>query len=356
MSTALFSPLTLRELTLRNRIVVSPMCQYSSEDGFASDWHLVHLGSFAVGGASLVITEATAVSAEGRISPWDLGIWKDEHVEMLTRICSFISAQGAVPGTQLAHAGRKASMDVPWRGGKALSPNEGGWTDLVAPSAIPFSPKYHMPAAMSVADIKRVVEDFRMAAVRSLRAGFQVIELHGAHGYLMHEFLSPLSNTRSDEYGGSLDNRARFVLEVIDAVRSVWPGTLPVFLRVSATDGIDGGWGIEECEVLARMASEHGVDLIDCSSGGNVASVKIPTGPGYQVPFADRIKRHAGVPTGAVGLITEAAQANEIIERGQADVVVLARELLRDPHWPLRAARELGADVPWPVQYERAKL
>ena len=356
MSISLFSPLTLRELTLRNRIVVSPMCQYSSEDGFASDWHLVHLGSFAVGGASLVISEATAVTAEGRISPWDLGIWKDEHVEMLTRICAFITAQGSVPGIQLAHAGRKASMDVPWRGGKALSPEQGGWTDLIAPSALAFSPKYHMPAEMSVADIKRVVEDFRVAAIRALRAGFQVVELHGAHGYLMHEFLSPLSNTRKDEYGGSLENRARFVLEVIEAVRTVWPAHLPVFLRVSATDWTEGGWDVQECEVLSRLANEQGVDLIDCSSGGNVAGAKIPTGPGYQVPFAEQIKRSTGVPTGAVGLITEAVQANEIIVREQADVVVLARELLRDPHWPLRAARELGVDIPWPVQYERAKL
>jgi 2,4-dienoyl-CoA reductase-like NADH-dependent reductase (Old Yellow Enzyme family) len=355
MSAMLFEPLTLRSLTLRNRIVVSPMCQYSSVDGFASDWHLVHLGSRAVGGAALVIAEATAVSPEGRISPNDLGIWKDEHVEALLRVTRFIEAQGAFAGVQLAHAGRKASVDVGWRAGRALDESEGGWSPVLGPSAVPFSPRYQTPAAMTKDDIARVVDDFRAAAIRALAAGFRVIELHGAHGYLLHEFLSPVSNIRTDEYGGSFENRIRFSLEVTDAVRAVWPGELPLLFRVSATDYTEGGWDIEQSVALARVLVTRGVDLVDCSSGGNVSGATIPLSPGYQVPFAERVRRDASVPTGAVGLITEPRQANDILERGQADVVVLARELLRDPYWPLRAARELGADIEWPVQYQRAK-
>ncbi|MEP6989497.1 MAG: NADH:flavin oxidoreductase/NADH oxidase [bacterium] len=356
MSVALFSPFALRSLTLRNRIVVSPMCQYSSTDGFANDWHLVHLGGFAVGGAALVIAEATAVSPEGRISPFDLGIWKDEHVDMLSRIVRFVDGQGAIMGVQLAHAGRKASMDVPWRGGRMLTEADGGWLPVYAPSAEAFSPRYPMPVEMTVADIERIIGDFRSAALRARAAGFRVIELHGAHGYLVHEFLSPLSNTRSDEYGGSFENRARFALRVIDTLREVWPAELPLFLRISATDWSPGGWDISESIELARLAHAHGVDLVDVSTGGNVSGAQIPVGPGYQVPFASRVRREADVPTGAVGLITEPAQADGIVSRGDADVVILARALLRDPHWPLRAARALGVDVAWPSQYARAKL
>ncbi len=353
---SLFDPLTLRSLTLRNRIVVSPMCQYSCEDGFATDWHLVHLGSRAVGGSALVIAEATAVSPEGRISPVDLGIWRDEHVEMLSRITSFIHAQGAIAGIQLAHAGRKASVDVPWRGGRPLDESEGGWRPVLAPSAVAFSSRTQVPEALDHGGIARVVGDFRSAAERSLAAGFRVIELHGAHGYLLHEFLSPVSNVRKDEYGGSFENRIRFTLEVVDAVREVWPAELPLLVRISATDWHDGGWDLEQSVRLARILMEHGVDLVDCSTGGNVAGAKIPVGPSYQVPFAERIRREAGVLTGAVGMITESRQAEEIIAREQADVVILARELLRDPYWPLRAARELGVDVTWPDQYLRAKV
>ncbi|MDB4913203.1 MAG: oxidoreductase [Gemmatimonadetes bacterium] len=356
MTAMLFDPYSIRGVTLRNRIVVSPMCQYSSVDGFATDWHLVHLGSRAVGGASLVIAEASAVSPEGRISPYDLGIWKDEHIEGLLRATRFVHAQGAVAGIQLAHAGRKASVDVPWRAGRALDASEGGWTPLYAPNAIAFSPRYQTPVAMTTADIARVAGDFKAAAVRAHAAGFRVIELHGAHGYLLHEFLSPTSNQRTDEYGGSFENRARFSLEVVDAVRSVWPDGLPLFFRISATDYTPGGWDVEQSVALAKVLATRGVDLVDCSSGGNVSGATIPLAPGYQVPFAEQVRREAGVPTGAVGLITEPHQANGIIASGQADVVVLARELLRDPYWPLRAARELGADVTWPEQYQRARL
>ena len=356
MTAGLFEPLSIRSLTLRNRIVVSPMCQYSSVDGFANDWHLVHLGSRAVGGASAVIAEATAVSPEGRISPHDLGIWKDEHVTFLARITAFIRAQGAVAGVQLAHAGRKASMDVPWRGGRALDESEGGWRPVYAPSALAFSSRTQQPVEMAPADIERAIGDFRRGAERALAAGFQVVELHGAHGYLLHEFLSPISNTRTDEYGGSFENRCRFVLQVVDAVRDVWPGHLPLFMRLSATDYTDGGWDIEQTVELSRILGTHGVDLVDASSGGNVAGATIPVGPGYQVQFAERIRRDAGVATGAVGLITDPHQADEIIRSGKADLVILARQLLRDPHWPLHAASVLGADVAWPPQYERAKL
>ena len=356
MTTTLFTPLALRSVTLRNRILVSPMCQYSSEDGFATDWHLVHLGSRAVGGAAAVIAEATAVSPEGRISPHDLGIWKDEHIDGLRRITQFIGEHGSVPGIQLAHAGRKASVDVPWRGGRALDVTEGGWRPLFAPSAEAFSSRTPMPVEMTTGDIARIIDDFTLAAKRALAAGFKIIELHGAHGYLLHEFLSPLSNKRADEYGGSFENRIRFALETVDAVRNVWPDELPLLVRLSSTDWTEGGWDIAQSTALARILREHGVDLIDASSGGNVVGAQIPLGPGYQVAFAEAIRRDAGIATGAVGLITESHQADDIIRSGKADVVILARELLRDPYWPLRAARELGVKVAWPSQYQRAEV
>ena len=356
MTATLFTPFAVRSVTLRNRILVSPMCQYSSTDGFATDWHLVHLGSRAVGGAAAVMVEATAVSPEGRISPHDLGIWKDAHIEALRRVTRFIAEQGSVPGIQLAHAGRKASVDAPWRGGRTLDASEGGWRPLYAPSAEAFSSRTPVPVEMSTGDIERIIGDFAHAAARALSAGFQVIELHAAHGYLLHEFLSPLSNRRTDTYGGSFENRIRFTLETIDAVRQVWPDDLPLFVRLSSTDWTDGGWDIAQSTELSRILHGRGVDLVDASSGGNVAGAKIPVGPGYQVAFAEAIRRNAGIPTGAVGLITDPHQADEIIRRGKADVVILARELLRDPNWPLRAARELGVKVKWPEQYQRAEL
>jgi len=356
MTDTLFSPLALRDVTLRNRIVVSPMCEYSSIDGFADDWHFVHLGSRAVGGAGLVFTEATAVTPDGRISPDDLGIWKDAHIDFLARITSFVSQQGAVPGIQLAHAGRKASTASPWKGHKPIDALEGGWSPVVAPSAIPFAAGYQTPHALDIAGIQDIVRSFADGARRALHAGFRVLEIHGAHGYLIHEFLSPLSNARTDSYGGSFDNRTRFLREIIEGVRGVWPGRLPLFLRISATDWVDGGWDAEHSVALARMVAPLGVDLIDCSTGGNVPGAHVPVGPGYQVPFAERVKRESGVRTGAVGLITRATQADDIIRDGKADVVILAREELRDPYFPLRAARELGIDIPWPRQYERAKM
>jgi 2,4-dienoyl-CoA reductase-like NADH-dependent reductase (Old Yellow Enzyme family) len=347
----LFDPLPLRALTLCNRIFVSPMCEYSSEDGFANDWHFVHLGSRAVGGAALVMTEATAVTPEGRISPQDLGIWNDAHIDMLARIVRFVHAQKRAAGMQLAHAGRKGSTRRPWEGTGAV--DTGGWVP-VAPGEAPFAPGYPTPKALTIDEIAQVTRAFAVAARRALAAGFDVVEVHAAHGYLLHEFLSPVSNTRTDAYGGSFDHRIRFCLEVVDAVRAVWPGHLPVFVRISATDWVDGGWDIEQSIELARRLAPRGVDLIDCSSGGNVASAKIPIGPGYQVSFAERIRREAGIATGAVGLITESAQANAIVAEGRADCVFLARELLRDPYWPLRAARELGIEMDWPAQYLRA--
>jgi len=355
MAATLFSPLTLRGITLKNRIVVSPMCEYSSIDGFANDWHLVHLGSRAVGGAALVFTEATAVTAEGRISPGDLGIWKDAHVERLARITSFIREHGSVPGMQLAHAGRKASTARPWDGGAPLGIAQGGWSPIVAPSAIPFDAGYQTPAALDLPGIQGIVTAFADAARRALVADFKVIELHGAHGYLINEFLSPLTNVRTDDYGGSFENRTRLLREIIEAVRDEWPDRLPIFLRISASDWTEGGWDIEQSVELARIVAPLGVDLIDCSSGGNNPKVRIPLGPGYQVPFAERVRRDSGVPTGAVGLITTAPQAEEIVRSGKADVVLLAREELRDPYFPLHAAKELGADVEWPKQYLRAK-
>jgi 2,4-dienoyl-CoA reductase-like NADH-dependent reductase (Old Yellow Enzyme family) len=351
---ALFDPLTIRGLTFANRVFVSPMCQYSSENGFANDWHFVHLGSRAVGGAGLVLTEATAVLPEGRISPQDLGIWEDGHIEMLTKIVTFIHEQGSVAGMQLAHAGRKASTSRPWEGHDAVPESQGGWTKVVAPSAIPFSDTYPMPQALTLDGIKEIVDAFAATARRACQAGFRVVEIHAAHGYLIHEFLSPLSNKREDEYGGSFENRTRLCREVVAAVRSAWPKELPMFIRISATDWVEGGWTVEESVRLAGALKEMGVDLIDCSSGGNALHAKIPVGPGYQTQFAERIRREAGIMTGAVGMITEPAQAEHIIRTGQADAVIMAREFLRDPYWPLRAARELDQSIAWPVQYLRA--
>jgi 2,4-dienoyl-CoA reductase-like NADH-dependent reductase (Old Yellow Enzyme family) len=350
----LFDPITFRDLTLNNRIVVSPMCQYSSVDGFANDWHFVHLATRAVGGAGLVFTEATAVTAEGRISPDDLGIWDDAHVSALSHIVHFVQGQGSAAGIQLAHAGRKGSTYPPgaFHSG-AIPDSEGGWQP-VAPSDLRFADNFPVPRAMTSHDIVDVTAAFRRAAERAQQAGFDVIEIHAAHGYLIHEFLSPLCNTRTDSYGGSFDNRVRFCLEIVEAVRAVWPQRLPVFVRVSATDWAPGGWDIEQTVELARRLGGLGVALIDCSSGGMVAHQTIPLGPGYQVPFAERIRRDAAIATGAVGLITTPTQANEILQQEQADCVVLAREMLRDPYWPLRAARELGHAVPWPSQYLRA--
>jgi 2,4-dienoyl-CoA reductase-like NADH-dependent reductase (Old Yellow Enzyme family) len=350
----LFTPLQLRGITLKNRIVVSPMCQYSANDGFANDWHLVHLGSRAVGGAGLVFTEATAVTPEGRISPQDLGIWKDEHIDFLKRIATFIEAQGSVPGIQLAHAGRKSSLTEPWNGDRQLAATEGGWTSL-APSAIPFSADRNTPEELSIDGIERIITAFRDAAHRALSARFRVIELHGAHGYLINEFLSPVSNTRTDEYGGSFDNRIRFLLRCIAAIRSVWPAAYPLFLRISATDWVADGWTAQDSARLAPIVKEAGVDLIDCSSGGNASDAIIVAKPGYQVPFA-AILRETGIPTGAVGIIVTAQQAEDILTSGQADLIFMARELLRDPYFPLHAAGTLGyEEMPWPVQYERAK-
>jgi 2,4-dienoyl-CoA reductase-like NADH-dependent reductase (Old Yellow Enzyme family) len=348
---SLFDPFQLRSLEFHNRVFVSPMCQYSSEDGRASDWHFVHLASRAVGGAGLVFTEAAAVTPEGRISPQDLGIWKDEHGEVLARITAFVRSQRRAVGIQLAHAGRKGSTRRPWEGSGSVE--EGGWQP-VAPTAQPFAPNFPVPAALDAAGIAAIVSAFRDAASRALLAGFEVVEVHAAHGYLIHEFLSPLTNTRDDEYGGSFDRRIRFCLEVVDAVRSVWPESLPVFVRISATDWVEDGWDIEQSIELARRLRTRGVDLIDCSSGGLVPAAAIPVGPSYQVPFAARIKREAAMATGAVGLITTPPQADAIVRSGEADCVLLAREMLRDPYWPLRAARELGRSIDWPPQYLRA--
>lgn len=349
----LFDELTIRELTLRNRIVVSPMCQYSSEDGFATDWHLVHLGSRAIGGASVVFTEAAAVSAEGRISPQDLGIYKDQHIEQLARITRFLREQGTIPGIQLAHAGRKGSTVRPWEGSGAVPESKGGWKP-VAPSAVPFSEAYAKPIALDENGIRGVVKSFANAAQRALEAGFQVIEIHSAHGYLLHEFLSPISNTRTDSYGGSLENRCRLLCEVVAAIRRVWPEGFPLFVRISATDWIEGGWDIDQSVELAKKIGPLGVDLIDCSSGGIAPGANIPIRPGYQVPFAQEIRYETKIMTGAVGLITSARQADTILREENADIVILAREFLRQPYWPLQVASELGFAVPWPVQYLRA--
>jgi 2,4-dienoyl-CoA reductase-like NADH-dependent reductase (Old Yellow Enzyme family) len=347
----LFDRARFGDIELRNRIVVSPMCEYSADAGIPNDWHFVHLGSRAVGGAGLVFTEATSVSPEGRISPADTGLWNDEQQAAWHRIAAFVAAQGAAPGIQLAHAGRKGSTDVPWRGGKALT--SGAWTP-VAPSAVAFDSDYPMPAALDAVGIQKVVADFASSATRAREAGFAVIEIHAAHGYLLHEFLSPLANKRNDEYGGSLESRARLLRQVVAAVRKEWPVPRPLFVRVSATDWVEGGWDIDECVELARMLKSDGVNLIDCSSGGMSPHAKIPTGPGYQVPFAARIRREAGIATGAVGLITEARQAQEILDRGDADVIIMAREFLRDPYFARRAAKELDVKIAAPLQYQRA--
>jgi 2,4-dienoyl-CoA reductase-like NADH-dependent reductase (Old Yellow Enzyme family) len=329
------------------------MCQYSSVDGFANDWHLVHLGSRAVGGAGLVLTEATAVAPRAELHLQTLGIWKDEHIEFLRRIVTFISRNGAVPGMQLAHAGRKASVTEPWNGGTPVHSEDGGWQTL-APSAVPFTNQSLVPRAMSIQEINKLISDFRAAAARALTAGFQVLEIHAAHGYLINEFMSPLSNSRTDEYGGSFENRTRLLLQVIRAVRDVWPAEFPLFVRISASDWTEGGWTLDDSVALAGILQQQEVDLIDCSSGG-VVLANIPAAPGYQVPFAETIRKETGMPTGAVGIIISASQAEEVISGGKADLVIMARELLRDPYFPLRAAAELGEEVIWPVQYERAK-
>jgi 2,4-dienoyl-CoA reductase-like NADH-dependent reductase (Old Yellow Enzyme family) len=350
----LFSPFELRSITFRNRIFVSPMCQYSSHDGLANSWHLVHLGSRAVGGAGLVMVEATAVSPEGRITPYDCGIWSESHVDAFIPIARFLTEQGAVPGIQLAHAGRKGSCAVPWQGGAPLDVTSGGWQPL-APSAIPFDTGHPLPHAVTLEEMDLVEGQFRAGARRSLAAGFKVVEVHMAHGYLLHEFLSPLVNQRSDNYGGSLENRLRFPLRVVEAVREEWPEELPLFVRISATDWISGGWDIDQSITLARLLKERGVDLIDCSSGFAVPNEKVPFGPGFQVPFAAKVRTEAGIASGAVGFIIEPAQAEQIVANGQADAVFLARQMLRDPYWPLHAAKALHVEVSWPNQYLRAK-
>jgi 2,4-dienoyl-CoA reductase-like NADH-dependent reductase (Old Yellow Enzyme family) len=350
----LFDPLTIRDLKFATRVFVSPMCEYSSRDGYANDWHFVHLGCRAVGGAGLVLTEATAVLPEGRISPQDLGIWSDKHIEPLARIVRFIHEQGSAAGMQLAHAGRKASTRRPWEGQGTVPETEGGWKKVVAPSALAFADNYPVPQALTPDGIQEIIAAFAAAARRACEAGFRVIEIHGAHGYLIHEFLSPLSNRREDTYGGSFENRTRLCREIVAAVRSSWPKGAPLFVRISATDWVDGGWNIEESIELARRLKEIGVDLIDCSSGGSVPHANIPVGPGYQTPFAQRIRREAKILTGAVGMITSPVQAEHIVGTEQADAVVIAREFLRDPYWPLRAARELEQSISWPVQYLRA--
>lgn len=351
----LLSPLTIRGVTLRNRVVMSPMCQYSAEEGLSNDWHLVHLGSRAVGGTALILVEATAVTRDGRISPVDLGIWSDAHVEPLARITRFVESQGAVAGIQLAHAGRKASTVPPWQGGRPLTPEEGGWS-VAAPSPIPFREGGPVPVPLDEAGIDEVVDAFETATRRALAAGFRVIEIHAAHGYLLHQFLSPLSNHRDDRYGGGLENRMRLTLRVAERVRGAMPEELPLFVRISATDWAEeGGWDVEQSVELAKRLREAGADLIDVSSGGTLAKVSIPAGPGYQVPFARRIRHEAGILTGAVGLIREPGQAAEIISNGDADVVLLARELLRNPYWVFRAQREMGEPAALPVQYERAR-
>lgn len=350
----LFQPIKIRDIELKNRIVVSPMCQYSSEDGFANDWHLVHLGSRAVGGAGLVFLEATAVSPQGRITPSDMGIWKDEHIDFLKRINTFIETHGSVAGIQLAHAGRKASHHVPWKGSAALTLNEGAW-QTISPSAVGYKETDPVPKEMSLEDIKQTIHDFNAATIRAVKAGFKIIEIHAAHGYLINEFLSPLSNFRKDNYGGSFENRIRFLLEITEAIRKVLPAEYPLFVRISATDWVEGGWTEDDSVALANILKANGVDVIDCSTGGNISTQKITPAPLYQVPFAQKIKAQTGILTGAVGMITTAQQAEEILEKKQADLILLARQLLRDPYFPLHAARDLHTDIIWPEQYDRAK-
>ena len=350
----LFTPFKLRELELKNRIVVSPMCQYSADGGIPNNWHLVNYGSRAVGGAALVMVEATAVCPEGRITPWCTGIWSDRHTAAFRPITDFIRAQDAIPGIQIAHAGRKASCTQPWAGSQYIPIGAGGW-QTVAPSAISFSPAHGTPHALSIEEIDSIVELFAEAACRALAAGFEVAEVHCAHGYLLNEFLSPLANRRDDEYGGSLENRCRLPLRVAKTIRDLWPAQWPVFVRISATDWVEGGWDLAQSIQFGKWLRDIGIDLIDCSTGGMLPDVTIPAGPGFQVPFAAGVRKEAGIATGAVGIITEPEQAERILANGEADAIFLARELLRDPYWPLRAARELGVDVAWPNQYARAK-
>lgn len=350
----LFHPLTLRGLTFRNRVALAPMCQYSARDGLANDWHLVHLGARALGGAGLVLAEATAVRPEGRISPGDLGLWRDEQVEPLARVVRFIREHGAVAGVQLGHAGWKASTARPWDGKHPVGPAEGGWAPVRGPDPRPFAEGYPSPDPLNEVGLAQVVEAFSGSARRAREAGFQMVEIHGAHGYLLHSFLSPVSNQRDDAYGGSFENRTRLLREVVTAVREEWPPELPLFLRLSCTDWVEGGWTLDDSVELARLVMPLGVDLVDCSSGGISTSAPAPSEPGFQIPFAERIRKEAGIRTGAVGLITEPEQADEVIREGRADIVFLGRQLLREPHWPLRAARELGQEVAWPLQYLRA--
>jgi len=350
----LFSPLLIKDVVLKNRVVVSPMCQYSAVDGFANDWHLVHLGSRSVGGAALIIQEATAISPEGRITPSDAGLYREEHIEKWHSIVSFIHQQGAVAGIQLAHAGRKASCAIPWKGGKQLIPKDGGW-QTVAPSTIAFNLEDAAPSGLDSEGIQKIVDDFKMAAQRSLRVGYKVLEIHAAHGYLIHQFLSPLSNHRTDNYGGTFENRIRLLLEVVEAVQTQWPKNLPLFVRISATDWVDKGWNISEAVKLSAILKTSGVDLIDCSSGGLVPYAKIPWGPGYQVAFAEKIKKETGILTGAVGMITRVDQAESILEKEEADLILMARESLREPYFAFKAAALLGDEIVWPVQYTRAK-
>ncbi len=350
----LFEPLKIREITLKNRIVVSPMCQYSSVDGFANNWHLVHLGSRAVGGAGLIFTEAAAVAPEGRITPDDLGIWKNEHVIFLKKITDFLKENGAVTGIQLAHAGRKASHSSPWKGRAPLSKEKGAW-QTVAPSVIPFKESDPLTKEMTIKEIKKLIKDFGNAAQRSIQAGFEVFEIHAAHGYLINEFLSPISNDREDEYGGSFENRIRLLLEIVKTVREVIGESSPLFVRISASDWVKEGWDENDSVKLAKILKEHEVDLIDCSSGGNSPEQQIPVAPLYQVPFSEKIKKETGILTAAVGLITTANEGEAILEEQQADLIMMARQFLREPYFPLHAAKELGVDLPWPPQYERAK-
>lgn len=350
----LFDPFTLKDITLRNRIGVSPMCQYSYTDGFSNDWQVVHLGARAAGGAGLIIAEATAVEPRGRITPFDVGIWSDAHVEPLARVACFVKSQGAVPGIQIAHAGRKACTDKPWLGGKPLRETDANWWKVTGASPIPFSSEHQVPEPLELAGIRDLQQKFIQAAERSLDAGFEWLELHAAHGYLLYSFLSPLSNQREDAYGGSFENRTRFLMETVDGVRAVWPERLPLTVRISGTEWADGGWGVEDSVRLAQLLKSAGVDLVDCSSGGNVDKAQVPAGPGYQVFIAEAVSKGAEIPTAAVGLITTAPQADEIIRSGRADVVLLGREMLRAPYWAIQAARELGHPPPVPPQYHRA--
>ncbi len=352
----LFDPFTIKSITLRNRIGMSPMCQYSYSDGYSNDWQLMHLGARAVGGAGLVIAEATAVEAAGRITPYDVGIWDNDHIEPLKRVTSIIKSQGAVAGIQIAHAGRKACVGRPWKDemGKPITKKDSRWWHVAAPSAIAFSENHQVPHEMTVGDIHAIQKSFASAAKRSLEAGFQWLELHAAHGYLLHEFYSPLSNHRTDEYGGSYENRIRFLVETVDQIKRVWPEELPLTVRISGTDWLDNGWTIDDSVELAKILKNHGVDLIDCSSGGNVFDLTLPFGPGYQVPISEAVRKGAGIPTATVGLITSPHHADAIVRNDRADIVLLGREFLRNAYWPLHAAKALGVEFDVPPQYTRA--